>query len=149
MTRAPTSSALLAASLIVACEPRAGSIARQAASRNRGDSASVSFVRQLSEEDGETVGLLSAKYELDAVIVRNLINGYRRQYDVVYRILAETTGADVDSSMIASVMNPQPPAVIGTVAKLADAYHVPRQKVASLLWDYRLLKSAAEAPTDK
>ena len=139
MTRA-TTAALMAASLMADCKPRASVDRAQTDARNES-----LFATQLSLQDGEAVGLLSAKYELDAAIVRNLINDYRREYDLLYAT-TDTTRV-LDDSRVDNILNPRATGVMSTVAALAAAHGVSQQKVASLLWDYRLLKSVERAGT--
>ena len=96
------------------------------------------MAEMLLELDKESVALLAIKYSLEEVTCRNILKDYFEQTSNVHRILKE-----VFFDQKTDPTPPQQPTDLA-IKSLSEKYSIPKEKIASLIIDYKNLQKESE-----
>ncbi len=91
----------------------------------------------------ENIALLSVKYGVEPVQLEHLVDAYRYRHDIAYRMKRDIAGGgEKEGRGGASTSRMQPDQNFGaTLDNLSVQYNIPRDRLAGLLADYKVLSA--------
>lgn len=109
-------------------------------SSNSNDTSDL-FFGSFQKTSEDSLILIATKYEVSDSDARKIAETYLKNHDMLYALLGETNGQD-QPGLEEIVEN----SVSETISQLSKEMNIPRQTIASVIIDYRILKALESFP---